>query len=209
MNAIGKLSVSSFLAALVNVAVYLVAMAVVLMLGLASVPLFFHDLANTEMSIPVSFSVETGALGVAAPAPDKATAEIRDARGTLVFPPPSGVIVTTTALLASAAMAIGLWVLLQLRAVFRTLRDGHPFVAANASRIRWIGCAVICWEIVHALVLFAGNAYAKAHFSAGVLRFDAWPSVDVFAIIYGLIILVIAEVFRAGARLHEDQSLTI
>ena len=47
------------------------------------------------------------------------------------------------------------------------------------------------------------------HFSADGLRFDAWPDLNVFAILHGLIILVIAEVFRAGTRLDEDQSLTI
>jgi hypothetical protein len=210
MKAFGKRSVSSFLAALISVGFYTVAVVLVLMLGLAAVPLF-TDLSNTEMGIPVSFSVETGALRLAAPVPSMAKADIRDAHGsgTLRFPPPSGMFLTTTALLVALSLAIGLWVLVQLRAVFRTLRDGRPFVAANAMRIRWIGYAVILGEVVHSLVLFGGNAYARTHFAADALRFDAWPSIDVFPIIHGLIILVIAEVFRAGARLDEDQSLTI
>jgi Protein of unknown function (DUF2975) len=210
MKAMGKRSVSSFLAALISVGFYTVAVVLVLMLGLASVPLF-TDLSNTEMSNPVSFSMKTGALRLAAPAPSIAKADIRDAHGsgTLRFPPPSGMVLTTTALLVVLGLAIGLWVLVQLRAVFRTLRDGRPFVAANARRIRWIGYAVILGEVVRSLVLFGGNAYARTHFAADALRFDAWPSIDVFAIIHGLIILVVAEVFRAGARLDEDQSLTI
>jgi Protein of unknown function (DUF2975) len=211
MQAMGKRSVSSFLAVLISVGFYTVAVVLVLMLGLACIPLFTTDFANTEMGIPVSFSVETGALRLAAPAPSIEKADIRDAHGsgTLRFPPPSGMVLTTTALLAALGLAIGLWVLVQLRAVFRTLRDGRPFVAANAMRIRWIGYAVILGEVVQSLVLFGGNAYARTHFAADVLRFDAWPSIDVWAIIHGLIILVIAEVFRAGARLDEDQSLTI
>jgi hypothetical protein len=112
-------------------------------------------------------------------------------------------------LLVAMAMAIGLWVLTQLRAVFRTLRDGRPFVPANAARIRWIAYAVILGEIARSIVLFAGNAYARSHFAADGLSFDSWPSINVFAILHGLIILVIAEVFRAGTRLDEDQSLTI
>ena len=47
------------------------------------------------------------------------------------------------------------------------------------------------------------------HFSADGLRFDVRPDFNVFAIITGLIILVIAEVFRAGTRLDEEQSLTV
>ena len=213
MKAIGKRSVSSFLAALISAGFYTVAVVLVLMIALASLPLFtdVSDVSNAEMSIPVSFRVETGALRFAAPAPSIAKADIRDAHGsgTLRFPPPSGMVLTTTALLAALYMAMGLWVLVQLRAVFRTLRDGRPFVAANAMRIRWIGYAVILGEVVQSLVRFGANAYARTHFAADALRFDAWPSIDVFAIIHGLIILVIAEVFRAGARLDEDQSLTI
>ena len=208
MRAMGERSVSSFLAALVSVGFYTVAGVMVLMLGLASLS-FFMDLSNTEMSIPVSFIVETEALRPTVPAPSIGNADIRDAHGTLRFPTPNRMALTITALLAALALAIGLWVLVQLRAVFRTLRDGRPFVAANATRIRWIGCAVILWELVQSLVVFGGNAYAKAHFAADVLRFDAWPSIDVFAIIHGLIILAVAEVFRTGTRLDEDHSLTI
>ena len=118
---------------------YVVAISLVLMLGLAVIPLF-TDLSDTEMSIPVSFRVDTGALLPIAPASGIAKADLPDVEGsgTLRFPPPSGTFLATTALLAAMAMAVGLWVLTQLRAVFRTLRDGRPFVPANAARIRWI-----------------------------------------------------------------------
>jgi hypothetical protein len=209
MQAIGKRSVSSFLAVLINVGWWIVAVSLVLLLCLAVMPLF-TDLSNAEMSFPVSFSVAP-ALRPVTPASGIAKADIRDAEGsgTLRFSPPSGTFLTTTALLAAMAMAIGLWVLTQLRAVFRTLRDGRPFVPANATRIRWIAYAVILGELGRSIVLFVGNEYARSHFAADGLSFDRWPSIDGFAIVHGLIILVIAEVFRAGTRLDEDQSLTI
>jgi len=47
------------------------------------------------------------------------------------------------------------------------------------------------------------------HFAAEGLQFLARPGFDVFAIFNGLILLAIAEVFRAGTRLDEEQSLTI
>jgi hypothetical protein len=136
-------------------------------------------------------------------------AYIRDAQGTLNFPTPGRAFLTITAVIAALAMAIGLWVLAQLRAVFRTLRDGTPFVPANAARIRWIGYAVIGGELARSVVLFAGNSYVASRFAADGLRFDQWPRIDILTIVYGLIILALAEVFRAGTRLDEDQSLTI
>ena len=47
------------------------------------------------------------------------------------------------------------------------------------------------------------------HLVADGIRFTALPTINVVGIIHGLIILAIAEVFRAGTRLEEDQSLTV
>ena len=58
-------------------------------------------------------------------------------------------------------------------------------------------------------MVFFENYYVAVHFSADGLRFHAWPDINVFAIIHGLSILVIAEVFRAGTQLDEEQSLTV
>jgi hypothetical protein len=105
--------------------------------------------------------------------------------------------------------ALSLWVIGTLRAVFRTLRDGRPFVRANATRIRSIAWLVIIGELARSAFVFFENYYVMMHFSADGLRFDARPDLNFFAIINGLIILVIAEVFRAGTRLDEEQSLTV
>jgi hypothetical protein len=93
--------------------------------------------------------------------------------------------------------------------VFRTLRDGQPFVAANATRLRRIAYAVIAGEVARAVLAYAGMRYAMTHFSVQGVRFEARPDLNVVAIICGLIILVIAEVFREGTRLDEEQALTV
>ena len=200
---------------LLNVAWYIVALAMVLTIGLAGVSAF-HDIGmgiwrpRYEIDIPVSFSVDARALPVSAPSLGIEGAQIEHVRGSLKFSPPPGASLVAPALLGLAIMlALVLFVLGQLRAVFRTLRDGRPFVPANATRIRWIAFAVIAGELVRAVVMYSANSYVMTHFSANGLRFDARPDVNVFTIVHGLIILAIAEVFRAGTRLDEDQSLTI
>lgn len=82
----------------------------------------------------------------------------------------------------SAMFGLALWVLGQLRAVFRTLRDGRPFVPDNAARIRWIGCGVILGELARTAVVFFENSYAATYFSAVGLQFDARPDLNLFAI---------------------------
>ena len=57
--------------------------------------------------------------------------------------------------------------------------------------------------------VFPASGLADILRDATALRFDADFGLNFVAIIHGVIILVIAEVFRAGTRLAEDQSLTI
>jgi hypothetical protein len=134
---------------------------------------------------------------------------LEEARGSLRFSPRSSKFVAGVALLLIGILSLVLWTLVQLRAIFRALRAGQPFVPANAIRIRRVACAVIAGEIARALLVYAAMRYAAAHFSIQGLRFEARPDINVIAIVCGLIILVIAEVFREGTRLDEEQSLTI
>jgi hypothetical protein len=101
-------------------------------------------------------------------------------------------------------------VLGKVRAVLRTvIYDKKPFVAANASRIRWIGLAVIGGELARTAAVYAESLYARAYVPVAGVIFDVLPQPSVWTIIHGLMILVIAEIFRAGTQLDEDQSLTI
>lgn len=208
MPLMGRTSVSAFVVVLLNAAWYLVA------LGLALTACFivalpWIDLGHAAIDIPVSFDVDARAVQVSAPTLGVGSAAIQHVRGSLSFPPPSRASVTGLLALVAVMLGLVLWAIGQLCAVFRTLRDRQPFVPDNATRIRRIGYAVILGELVRTALVFFANSYAVTHFSAVGLRFDARPDLNVIAIVHGLIILAIAEVFRAGARLDEDQSLTI
>lgn len=208
MKVLGHGSLSSAVLTLIKVSWYGVAaiLAITIVLVVASP---FIDFSGGEVSVPASFTVDTRALPVVAPSLGIAAVGLRKVRGELVFPPPS----RSSLVAPAAALVVGLlfmlWVLSQLSAVFQSLRDGHPFVPQNAMRIRWIGYAVMLGEVARAVVTFATTRFVAGHFSAPGLRFDAMPDLSVMTLVHGLIILVIAEVFRAGTRLDEDQSLTI
>jgi hypothetical protein len=164
---------------------------------------------SVHMSIPVSFKVSPQTLHVSAPSLGLQDAELQYAQGSLRFAPPGGAFFIANLALVIGLLGLALWVLAQLRSVFRALRDGKPFAPQNAMRVRRVAWAVIFAEILRAAIIYFENAYAMTHFVAEGLRFDAQPHVNAFAIINGLIIFVISEVFRAGTRLDEDQSLTV
>jgi len=72
-----------------------------------------------------------------------------------------------------------------------------------------VGWAVILAEPARALITYSAQTFAQSHFIGDGIRFVAKFDLNLGTIVAGLAILVIAEVFRAGTRLDEDQSLTI
>lgn len=92
-----------------------------------------------------------------------------------------------------------LFVVNRLLEILKTLRFGSPFVKENADRFRTVGYALLIGE---------GAKFAFGFLS---LVFDTEVDIDMSFITWLAIIavLVLAEVFREGARMKEEQDLTV
>lgn len=221
MKALGRGSVASFIGAVLGFSRIGLAVGLLVAVGVTLAVPFMRDPRMT-VSVPVSFSmdapasVSVGRAKFGFEIPDEREVDQRKAKGridrvegALHVPTSSRVFIVANALILIVMIAFALYVVGQLRGVFRTLSAGRPFVPENALRIQRVAYAVIGGELVRSMIVFAENYYAKTHVTIAGLQFDAWPRVNMMPIGYGLIILVIAEVFRVGTRLDEDQSLTI
>lgn len=164
---------------------------------------------GSRMTIPVRFYVDSDAHRIAAPSIGVERAELRDTHGSLRFPAPEGWFLFINAAFLLALFLVAIWGLDQLHKVVGTMRKRQPFVAANARRLRRVAAAVIGGEVLRAALVFVDQFYAKTHFTAAGLLFDASFNVDFFAVFLAFVIYAIAEVFAAGTRLDEDHALTI
>ncbi len=92
-----------------------------------------------------------------------------------------------------------LYVVTRLLEILKTLRFGSPFVKENADRFRQVGYALLIGE------------GAKFVFSFLGLIFGADLDIDIELIAWLAIIavFVLSEVFREGARMKEEQDLTV
>ncbi|PQA88424.1 DUF2975 domain-containing protein [Hyphococcus luteus] len=101
--------------------------------------------------------------------------------------------------LAFATIAVMLFVVNRLLEILKTLRFGSPFVKENADRFRGVGYALLIGE--------------GAKFAFGFLSmiYDAEVSINSSFITWLAIIavFVLSEVFREGARMKEEQDLTV
>ncbi len=99
-------------------------------------------------------------------------------------------------------VAILLAIFSQVRRVLATLIRGDPFHPANVGRLRAIGLALVGLESVGYLVRLAVRWLVRLE--------QPWPfslnATGWFAI---LVVFVLAEVFREGARLRAEAELTV
>ncbi len=106
-------------------------------------------------------------------------------------------------------MALALAFLHSLRGLFRRLRDGAPFDADNATRMRWVGVWLLAFHL-----FVGGSQYLMSRRIAENLAsrgIGATPYLDInwFAVFGALVLVALAEIFRRGAELEEEQSLVV
>ena len=107
-------------------------------------------------------------------------------------------------LLAAWALLSGGWMVIveRLKRVFATLTAGDPFHPDNVRRLRVVG--LVLAALLVADYIFSGLnewLYPDKNFFEGGFSLSAWFPV--------LVVFVLAEVFREGARLRREAELTI
>ena len=208
MKALGQRSIASLVKRVLDALWWMIAISLLALMVLLGCS-FFLDFRgeNLTMSLPVALQLQTPVHGVNSSS--QTEAQIEKVHGNLKFPVRKGAFFSVSVFLVALMFAFLLWMVSQLRYVFRSLSAGLPFAADNARRIRWLGIAVIAGEVARSVIVFSWSAYLSQHFTANGLSFIAMADFNLSAILSGLVILVISEVFREGTRLQEEQSLTI
>jgi len=209
MRLLGRWSLASFMAGVINafyyfLLVFLSAAGVAIALWIALTP--GHNV-SMNFQMPVQFELNPAIHPFMTTRHDVQAASITQAHGTLqVIALASSIIgiAWPGLIFASITLAMVLVVLNRLRAIFRSLRDRNPFAASNASRIRMIGMALVLGELARAGpgAWYAGRLTKEISFTG--LTFKGDLSINTWVIFSGLILLMLAEVFKEGAEMKGD-----
>ncbi len=156
-----------------------------------------------RVDFPVALVVRDGSVGHGA----TGSASIMGAGGQLSVKVPAEVVVVALGF-AAAGLGLVLLVLRQLRALLAEAVAGSPFGARSAGRVRLIGAAIITAELTRALVVLVGSLWARAHVHIPGLAFKATFPVRIAGLGAGVLVMLLAEVFRLGAVLQRDHDLT-
>lgn len=107
-------------------------------------------------------------------------------------------------------VGIPVWLLMlnHLRRLMASFAKEHPFTEENVARIRWLGYLFMIGAALQSAVEAAVGHYLMRVSIPGV-EINARIGLNLPAMIAGFVILVLAEVFRLGVELKEDQDLTV
>lgn len=160
--------------------------------------------AHPDVDFPVAFSLH----GTYAVAGTSRRASIVQAGGQLTIRPPLELAAVGLVFVLAGAAFI-LVVLHQLRTLMGEALAGSPFGAGSARRVRLIGIAIIVVEVVRAAVVLTGSLWAQSHVSGAGLSFRAIFPINIEVVGLGILVVLLAEVFRHGTDLQADHDLTI
>lgn len=208
MKLTGERSIASLIRIILDGTWWLGSTGLVLLGGLL-VFSFCADLRSDNLTMDLPIAVQLDSPVYSHSASMESNARIEKLRGNLRFPVRSSAFFSGSIFLILLLLGTLLWAVTQLRHVFRSLSRGVLFSIDIAKRLRYAGLTVILVEFARTALVYFWSDYTSRHFTANGLRFVASADLNGIAAVSGLAILVIAEVFREGARLHEEQSLTI
>lgn len=109
------------------------------------------------------------------------------------------------ALVGLAVFAPGIaYVCAQLRKILSTLADGDPFVPENAPRLTHIAIAIGLVEIIRiaSVLILASTVDLGEGYKANInINMAVWGAV--------IVLFILAQVFKEGTRLREEEKMTI
>ena len=110
---------------------------------------------------------------------------------------------------AAGMCALTLLFLSHLRQLFQRVRQGVPFDAQNATRLRRLGELLLAGDLLFTAIGFwqSTTLLRTVHDPAMPLRSSFAP--DLSVIFIALVLIALAEIFRRGAALEDEQSLVV
>lgn len=210
MKILGNSSLASFLKFLISAAWYLqLGFLLILTLMIGWKLISSNELISHEVAVRLSESRVESLSG------EQVVSDVTNPRlliedATIKFQHRSNKLLIAYVMLTMwAGFAISLSITFLLRRVFDSLARRQPFVVENARRLKLIAFLLMVSPLLSFIKDILGDWFVRSYFlnnhSAFVLKTDF----NLMMLLAGLVLLVVAEIFNLGAKIKEEQELTI
>ncbi len=210
MNILGKWSVTSFINFMVQLA--WAGVVVILCLHILLIVFQFFGLSIVLIDLPIQISPEV--------LPEKLSMKTRDSLiiftdsmqasyHPALFENGSRWAIAIITLIQATGLGIIVYGLSQLKAILRNLMIENPFASDNEKRLRII--AILVMLITPFLYGYEWLSYwfFTSYVDVPQNLQTISPTFDIIYVVIGLVILVLAEIFRQATQIHEEQKLTV
>ena len=168
------------------------------LLGLGSVQI---ELPSTAMDSVVTVPTTWG----------PARLEVEEVRANIKMPVvllPWSIVATIWLMVATGASLI-LLSLYHLRRIFQRVREGAPFDAHNALRLRWLGLLLLALAVLAGVVDLVTSLATREWLARNDITVSMGLHMDGSLVFVALVLIALAEIFRRGAELEHEQSLVV
>ncbi len=174
--------------------------------------LFLYSLVFAKEYMPIMWGLTANlnlqALGVATKLTENIWLSSAES-SIIVFEPSFGLSLYSYLYMLIVAGSFG-YVILITRKIISSVLDGNPFKKINGIRLRIIGIILIAVPIV---LQFVSHIVLNSISIVGTKGINSYSSsfgtYTSAGFVFGLLFLVIAEVFSIGVKIKEEQDLTV
>lgn len=108
------------------------------------------------------------------------------------------------------AGALILLFLHHLRRLFQRVRDGRPFATENAIRLRWLGILLLANHLFVKVFMYWMSVEVKQSLLVrDNIALGTYFEIDEPIVFTAFVLIALAEIFRRGAVLEDEQSLVV
>ena len=204
---------AKWLARILGLGQLLIAIVIAVTAGwlLVSFPVWFPDPPRLDLPMDMEISPDTGLLPL-----EPGSSGVRDLKmnrlvGELELKFESPWAQWIFIFLVLQEFVLILLVLMFMQKIVASIATGEAFSQANAGRLRWVGGLLILAALFGpgASTLVSQMALRGMEIGGASLTVNWFREFGQGEFISGWIVLILSEVFRQGAEMQKDQSLTI
>lgn len=103
------------------------------------------------------------------------------------------------------------WLLFIIFRIIRSIFQQNVFVGKMSTNIETVGILLIAYECFQFILTYTITSLAQKHYALATydIIFSASKTFDIKVVIFGLVMMIIAQIILMGKDLKEEQELTI
>jgi len=106
---------------------------------------------------------------------------------------------------------VGFFVVVQIREIVISLKNGLPLLLENALRIKRIGIVILAWNFIMPLIqYFAWGSFINTiNTHSEVIQFYPAFEINILGLIVGLLLILLFGILSEASEMSKEQELTI